>query len=143
VPTSAGAERFPPLAGVGPTRRLLAVFALNDRLVRLGLNRTKLNLAIRRDWRERFLPLSSLILAVFAPPERKSCKRRLPKKGMLLSGDQIVDYALAVSNNMLAPHESRIINLQSKRISRTGISGFVTRSSMAAMAATPISLQGW
>jgi hypothetical protein len=71
----------------------------------------KLNLALRRGWRE----------------------------GMLLSGDQIVDYALAVSDNMLTPHESRITNLQSSRISRTGISGFVTRSSIAAMAAIPIS----
>src|SRR6202790_3136448 len=39
-----------------------------------------------------------------------------------------------VSNDMLAPHESRMTNLQSSRISRTGISGFVTLSSIAAMA---------
>ena len=92
------------------------------------------------------LPSSTLpspILTVFASPEREAVGATDLKKGMLLSGDQIVDYALAGSDNMLAPHESRITNLQSKRISRTGISGFVTRSSIAAMAATPISLQGW
>ena len=62
---------------------------------------------------------------------------------MLLSDEQMLSYALPVSDNMLVPHESRMTNLQSSRISRTGISGFVTLSSIAAMAATPISLHGW
>jgi hypothetical protein len=39
----------------------------------------------------------------------------------------------------LTQQESRITNLQSNRISRTGTSGFVSRSSIAATAATPIS----
>ena len=41
------------------------------------------------------------------------------------------------------PHESRTTSVQSSRISRMGISGAATRSSMAATAATPISLHGW
>ena len=58
-------------------------------------------------------------------------------------GFSLLGYALLVSDDMLAPHESRTTNLQSSRISRTGISGFVTLSSIAAMAATPISRHGW
>src|SRR5260370_4647923 len=50
---------------------------------------------------------------------------------------------LDVSQRGLAPQESRMTSLQSNRISRTGISGFVTRSSIAATAAIPISLHGW
>ncbi len=41
------------------------------------------------------------------------------------------------------PQESRTTRLQSSRISRMGISGVATRSSIAATAATPISLHGW
>src|SRR5271165_4760628 len=57
---------------------------------------------------------------------------------------QRYDYASAVlDDDRFAPQESRMTSLQSNRISRTGISGLVTRSSIAAIAATPISLHGW
>jgi hypothetical protein len=51
-------------------------------------------------------------------------------------------YPAAASADKLAPQESRITNLQSSRMSRTGISGLATRSSMASTAATPISRHG-
>jgi hypothetical protein len=42
-----------------------------------------------------------------------------------------------------APQESRTTSLQSSRMSRVGMSGMATRSSIAAAAATPISRHGW